>query len=77
MAKALDLDFAFLSLSAEVTETHIFAHILPQADGSWGYQTSRFIEVYESGCVSLLDETDAADSNVMVAIDQHTYPRGR
>lgn len=69
VAKALDLDFAFLSLSAGVTETHLFGRILPQADGSWGYQTSRFIEVYENGGVFLLDEIDAADSNVMVAIN--------
>jgi cobaltochelatase CobS len=69
IAKALDLDFAFLSLSAGVTETHLFGRILPQTDGSWGYQTSRFIEVYENGGVFLLDEIDAADSNVMVAIN--------
>jgi cobaltochelatase CobS len=69
LAKALDLDFAFLSLSAGVTETHLFGRILPQADGSWAYQTSRFVEVYENGGVFLLDEIDAADSNVMVAIN--------
>lgn len=69
MAQALGLDFGFISLSAGVTETHLFGRILPQPDGSWQYQPSRFVEVYENGGVFLLDEVDAADANVMVAIN--------
>ncbi len=69
VAKALDMDFAFISLSSGVTETHLFGRMLPQADGTWGYVPSRFVEVYENGGVYLLDEIDAADSNVMVAIN--------
>jgi len=69
VAEALGLDFGFLSLSAGVTETHLFGRILPQPDGSWQYVASRFVEVYENGGVFLLDEIDAADSNVMVSIN--------
>jgi cobaltochelatase CobS len=69
MAKALDLEFGFLSLSAGISETHLFGRTLPQADGSWQYRPSRFVEVYEKGGVFLLDELDAADANVMVAIN--------
>ena len=69
VAKALDLDFAFISLSAGVTETHLFGRLLPQTDGSWAYVPSRFVEVYENGGVFLLDEVDAADANVMVAVN--------
>lgn len=69
LAKALDLDFGFLSLSAGISETHLFGRTLPQADGSWQYRPSRFVEVYEKGGVFLLDELDAADANVMVAIN--------
>ena len=69
LAQALGRDFGFLSLSAGVTETHLFGRILPQADGSWQYQPSRFVEIYENGGVFLLDEIDAADANVMVAIN--------
>ena len=69
VAEALGLDFGFLSLSAGVTETHLFGRILPQPDGSWQYVPSRFVEVYENGGVFLLDEIDAADSNVMVSIN--------
>ena len=69
VANALDLQFGFISLSAGVTETHLFGRLLPQSDGTWGYVPSRFVEVYENGGVFLLDEIDAADSNVMVAIN--------
>lgn len=69
LAKAMNLDFGFLSLSAGVTETHLFGRFLPQADGSFKYTPSKFIEVYENGGVFLLDEIDAADPNVMVAIN--------
>ena len=69
LAEALELDFGFLSLSAGVTETHLFGRVLPQPDGTWQYQPSRFVEVYEKGGVFLLDEIDAADANVMVAIN--------
>ena len=69
VAEALGLPFGFLSLSAGVTETHILGRILPQADGSWQYVSSRFVEVYENGGVFLLDELDAADANVLVAVN--------
>ncbi len=69
IAKALGLQFGFLSLSAGVTETHLMGRFLPQADGSWQYTPSRFVEIYEKGGVFLLDEIDAADPNVMVAIN--------
>jgi cobaltochelatase CobS len=69
VATALSLDYGFISLSAGVTETHLLGRLLPQADGTWAYVPSRFVEVYENGGVFLLDELDAADSNVMVAIN--------
>lgn len=48
VAKALDRSFAFISLSAGVTETHIFGRMLPQADGSWAYVESPFIRIYRT-----------------------------
>jgi energy-coupling factor transporter ATP-binding protein EcfA2 len=69
IAKALNLEFGFISLSAGVTEAHLFGRILPQADGSWQYVESNFVHVYEKGGVFLLDEVDAADANVMVAVN--------
>ena len=69
LVEALSLDYGFLSLSAGVTETHLFGRVLPQANGSWQFCPSRFVEIYENGGVFLLDEMDAADANVMVAIN--------
>lgn len=69
LADALGKPFGFLSLSAGVTETHLFGRLLPQANGSWDYVASRFVEIYEGGGIFLLDEIDAADANVLVAIN--------
>jgi len=69
VAKAMNRAFAFISLSAGVTETHIFGRMLPQSDGSWAYVESPFIRIYRNGGVFLFDEVDAADGNVMVSIN--------
>lgn len=69
VAKALGRPFAFISLSAGVTETHIFGRMLPQADGTWGYVESPFVRIYRSGGVFLFDELDAADANVLVSVN--------
>ncbi|MGA2500505.1 MAG: AAA family ATPase [Tepidisphaeraceae bacterium] len=69
LAQALGLDFGFISLSAGVTETHLFGRTLPQPDGSWKFTPGRFVQIYQNGGVFLLDEIDAADANVMVAIN--------
>jgi cobaltochelatase CobS len=69
VAKALGLEFGFLSLSAGVTETHLFGRMLPKADGTWGYVESVFVRIYRNGGLFLLDEMDAADANVMVSIN--------
>ena len=69
VSKGLDRDFAFISLSAGVTETHIFGRMLPQSDGTWAYVESPFIRIYRNGGVFLFDEIDAADGNVLVSIN--------
>lgn len=68
-AKSLGRTFAFISLSAGVTETHIFGRMLPQSDGTWAYVESPFIRIYRNGGVFLFDEVDAADGNVMVSVN--------
>ena len=69
LAKALGRDFAFISLSAGVTETHLFGRMLPQSDGTFAYVESPFVRIYRNGGVFLFDELDAADSNVMVSVN--------
>lgn len=69
LSKALGTEFGFLSLSAGITESHLFGRMIPQADGTWQYVPSKFIEIYENGGVFLFDELDSADANVMVSIN--------
>lgn len=69
LAKALSLPFAFISLSAGVTESHLLGRVMPQADGAWKFEPSRFVQTYVNGGVFMLDEIDAADANVMVSIN--------
>ena len=69
MAKALSLDFAFISCSAGVTEPAFLGRVLPQSDGSWKHQSTEFLRIYENGGVFLLDEIDNADANVMVILN--------
>ncbi len=69
LAEALGLPYGFISLSAGITETHLLGRTLPDASGAWAFKPGRFVEIYESGGVFLLDELDAADANVVVAIN--------
>ena len=70
VAKALELDYGFISMSAGISESHLFGRILPQKDGSFEWQTTRFIEIFTKGGIFNIDEVDAADENVMVAINE-------
>ena len=69
VAKALDVEFGFLSLSAGITETHLFGRWMPGDDGKFQYIIAKFVELYEKPGVFLLDEVDAADPNVMVSVN--------
>jgi cobaltochelatase CobS len=69
LAAALGLEYGFISLSAGVSETHLLGRTLPESDGAWRFKPGRFVQIYEAGGVYLLDEIDAADANVMVAIN--------
>lgn len=69
LAGDLGREFGLLALSGGVTETHLLGRVLPKADGSWGYSPSEFVRIYETGGVFLLDEIDAADPNVLVAVN--------
>lgn len=65
VAKALKLDFAFISCSAGLSEAHLLGRMLFNGD----YVTSDFVRLYENGGVFLFDEIDAADANTMLVIN--------
>ncbi len=64
-AKAFGLSFSHLSCTAGMSESHLNGRML--ADGS--YVSTNFVNAYENGGVFLLDEIDAADSNVLLLIN--------
>lgn len=54
-----------------MSEGQITGRLIPTGDGGrFEYQRSQFVEFYEAGGVFLLDEIDAADANVLLAINQ-------
>lgn len=70
VSKALGLRFAALSCSAGMSETHLLGRAVPNiSTGEVEYQATDFLECYEGGGVFLLDEFDAADSNLLLCIN--------
>lgn len=69
VAKALDLRFASMSLSGGTMEHHFLGSRLPDADGAFRHRTTPFLDCFENGGVVLLDEVDACDENVLLAIN--------
>lgn len=70
VAKSLDLRFAAISCSAGMSEAHLLGRSIPNvSDGTSRFQGTDFLECYESGGVFLLDEIDAADSNLLVMLN--------
>ena len=67
IAESMGLDFACISLSGGANESHLFGRRLPDERGNWTYFESPFVKIYRDGGVFLLDEMDAADSNVLLA----------
>lgn len=70
VAKALSLDYGMLSLSGGVTESRLFGRNVPNVQtGQNEFHPGLFIEMFEGGGLFLLDEVDAADPNMIVALN--------
>lgn len=65
IAKSLTLPFGSLSCTAGMSEAHLTGR--PTLQG--GYIPARFVELYETGGVFLLDEFDACDPNTALVIN--------
>jgi MoxR-like ATPase len=65
IAEALKLTLWPLSVGAQTTKTDLFGFI----DGNGKYHTTPFREAFEKGGVFLLDEIDAGNPNVLVALN--------
>lgn len=70
IAAALGQRFAFLPLTAGVSESRLTGRFAPIGEGGqFKYVPAPFVDFYENGGVFLLDEVDAADANVLLAIN--------
>lgn len=70
VAKAIGLPFSFVSCSGGMSENQLTGWLLPiQAGGSFAYVPASFIKAFENGGVFLIDEIDAADENVLLALN--------
>lgn len=70
LAKALGLPLYTVSLSAGVSEGVLHGWLHPSRAGLlFEYNRSRFVKAYTEGGVVLLDELDAADSNMLMIMN--------
>ena len=70
VAKSLGLGFSAISCTAGMSETHLLGRSVPNiTDGTNRFQSTDFLEAYEQGGVFLLDEMDAADSNLLLIMN--------
>lgn len=70
VAKALDVPYGFISLSAGISESHLIGRYIPSGEnGKFEYQEAPFVTFYREGGVFCLDELDAADENVLLVVN--------
>lgn len=70
IAKSLKLEFGSLSCTSGMSETHLLGRSTPDFhEGKSKFQGTEFLRVYEGGGVFLMDEIDAADSNLLLALN--------
>ena len=69
VAQSLGFSFASMSLSGGTAEHHFLGSRLPDATGAFVHRGTPFLEAFEEGGVMLLDEVDACDENVLLAIN--------
>lgn len=64
VAKAMGLNFGYICLTAGASETWLFGRNTPN-----GFIEGEFSKIYKNGGVFLADEMDAADSNLLIALN--------
>lgn len=70
IADTFGFNFGSVSLTAGISESHLLGKSVPNlTTGEGRFQGTDFVSCYESGGVYLLDEIDAADPNLLLAIN--------
>lgn len=65
VAKALELEFGFISCTAGMSEAHLLGRMTAHGD----YIETQFVHLFENGGLFLFDEVDAADANTMIIVN--------
>lgn len=70
LADHLGLRFGSVNCTSGMGESHLVGRGIPNfTTGKNEFQSTEFLDCYENGGVFLLDEMDAADSNVLLALN--------
>jgi energy-coupling factor transporter ATP-binding protein EcfA2 len=70
IAKHLGLYFGSINCTAGMSEAHLVGRSLPNiSTGTSEFEGTEFLRCYEQGGLFLLDEMDAADSNVLLGLN--------
>lgn len=70
LAKALGVEFGYMSCSGGINEAHLLGRTIPNVQtGKAVFVESEYVKKYENGGVFLLDEIDAADPNVLIVLN--------
>jgi cobaltochelatase CobS len=70
IAEALAFDFGSISCTAGMSEAHLLGRAVPDlTHGKNRFQGTSFLKCFEEGGVFLMDELDAADPNLLLAIN--------
>ncbi len=71
VAKALGKRFGFISCSKMTSEAQLLGRLIPRGEnGRFEFVGTQFLYVWERGGLFLLDEMDAADAGVLVALNE-------
>ena len=69
VSKSLGWEFSAQNMTSGTTEAHLLGRSIPNiSKGTSRFRGTEFLNRYENGGIHLLDELDAADSNVMVCL---------
>lgn len=70
VAKHLKLEFGMISMSGGTTESKLFGRVTPNiTNGKQIWHPAKFAKMFEKGGCFLLDEVDAGDPNVLLALN--------
>ena len=68
-AETRGIEWGCVSMTEGVTESQLIGRREPCAEGGFHFVGTRFLELFENGGLMLLGEADAADANVLLALN--------